>query len=135
MNFPKQIRTFNKHVLNPVLGRIARSARGPFAIVYHVGRRSGKPYQTTIIVMPVSGGFVIALTYGADVDWYRNVRAAGGCRILWHRREYTISELEPLDVQTALPLFPQPERAILRAVGIRDFVRMNYQTAEQPAPT
>ncbi len=50
MKLPKQIRTFNKHILNPVLGRVARSAYGPFAIIRHVGRRSGKTYATPVIV-------------------------------------------------------------------------------------
>jgi deazaflavin-dependent oxidoreductase (nitroreductase family) len=124
MALPKQIRTFNKHVLNPVLGRIARSSHGAFAIIRHVGRRSGKTYETTIMVFPAAGGFVLALTYGKDVDWYRNVTAAGCCVILWHQREYAIDRIEPVDANTALPLFPQPERTILRMVGVRDFVRM-----------
>lgn len=96
MKLPKQIRTFNKHVLNPVLGRVARSAHGPFAIVKHVGRKSGKPYETTIIVFPAADGFVIALTYGPEVDWYRNMLAAGRCTILWHQREYPIDAITPI---------------------------------------
>jgi hypothetical protein len=31
-------------------------------------------------------GFVIALTYGPDRDWVRNVLAAGGCTIEWRGR-------------------------------------------------
>ena len=77
-----------------------------------------------MIVFRVAGGFVLALTYGPDVDWYRNVTAAGRCVVLWHRREYAIDRIEPLALEAARPLFQQPFRAILTLIGIRDFVRM-----------
>ena len=128
MKFPRQIRSFNKHILNPLLGRIARSAHGPFAIVRHVGRRSGKTYETPVIVFPVTGGFVLALTYGKEVDWYRNVIAAGRCVVLWHRREYPIDQIEPIALADALPLFHQPERTILRLVRTQDFITMRVQS-------
>jgi deazaflavin-dependent oxidoreductase (nitroreductase family) len=99
-------------------------------MVYHVGRRSGKPYETTIIAIPAVDSFVVALTYGPDVDWFRNVTAAGRCGILWHRHEYSIEKIEPMAAKTALPYFPVFERTILRWVGIQHFVRMGYQMAK-----
>ena len=54
----------NKYVTNRVLRRFASCSHGPFAIIAHVGRRSGKPYETLIWVWPTREGFVIALTYG-----------------------------------------------------------------------
>lgn len=124
MNFPKQIRGFNKHVTNRILGRVARSAHGPFAIVRHVGRRSGKIYENPVIVFPAAGGFVLALTYGTAVDWYRNVTAAGRCVIIWHRREYVIDRIEPITLQVAQPLLRQPYATILGLVRTEHFVRM-----------
>lgn len=121
-----RVRLLNKHFLNRVLHSFAGASRGPFALVYHVGRRSGKSYETPIIVEPSAGGFVIALTYGPEVDWYRNVVAAGQCRILWHKKEYAISRIEPLDKKIALPAFPQPFRVILKILGPQHFVKMRY---------
>ncbi len=126
MKLPKQIRTFNKHILNPLLGRIARSAHGPFAIVRHTGRKSGKTYETTIIVFPTADGFVIALTYGPDVDWYRNVVAAGRCTVLWHQREYPIDAITPISLEQAAPLLRQPERTILKLVQTTHFARLHF---------
>src|SRR3954452_3417920 len=54
-----------------------RSGHAPFALVRHVGRRSGRAYATPLVVARVAGGFVVELTYGPDVDWYRNITAAG----------------------------------------------------------
>src|SRR5262245_66666815 len=85
-----RVRVLNKYVTNRVLRGLAHLHRGPFALVRHVGRRSGKPYETVIMVWPTGAGFVIALTYGPNVDWYRNLVAAGGGTVYWHGRAYKI---------------------------------------------
>jgi len=120
------IRTFNKHILNPILSRIARSSHGPFAIIRHVGRKSGRTYETPVIVFPFNGGFVLALTYGKEVDWYRNVMAAGRCVVIWHKREVAIEKIEPITLAEARPLLHQPERTILRLIKTQHFIRMTY---------
>ncbi len=124
VKFPNRIRIFNKRYLNQLTGKIARSSRGPFCIIGHVGRRSGKTYETPIIAIPTTDGFVVALTYGPEVDWYRNISAAGRCKILWHRREYAIGKIEPMEIQAALPHFPWLESMILRLLGTQHFIRM-----------
>lgn len=121
-----RMRSFNKHILNRVTRRFAQFHRGPFALVRHVGRRSGKPYETPIMVQRVGDSFLIALTYGPDVDWYRNVQAAGHCTLRWHGRTYALEKPEPMAVDAALPAFPVFERMILRLRGTRHFVRMPY---------
>ncbi|SRR5258708_1247378 len=120
-----RIRSFNKRITNPLLRRFANSSRGPFAVIHHVGRRSGKPYETTIMVWPVEEGFVIALTYGESVDWYRNILAAERCTLLWHRKVYVVGKPEPIDVKTALPAFPLAFRLILRR-RVRHFVLVKF---------
>jgi deazaflavin-dependent oxidoreductase (nitroreductase family) len=132
---PNRIRYFNKHITNRILRRFASSSRGPFAVIYHVGRRSGKPYETTIMVWPRGDGFVIALTYGPEVDWYRNVLAAGHCTLLWHGRVYALEKPESLAAQTALLAFPQFLRPILRRSGTQDFVSVRYQGVERASET
>src|SRR6476620_10181994 len=91
-----RIRAFNKHYFNRLARRFAGVSRTPFALIRHVGRRSGKPYETPIIVMRQGNGFVIALTYGPEVDWYRNVQAAGGATLLWHHQEFALKQPETL---------------------------------------
>jgi deazaflavin-dependent oxidoreductase (nitroreductase family) len=116
-----------KHTLNPLTRRIARSAHGPFTLVRHVGRRSGKQYETPIIVSPVEDGFVIELTYGPDVDWHKNVLAAGGCTLIWHGKEYVIDKIEPLDTEIGRAAFPLPQRFILRLLRRTHFEKMKFQ--------
>jgi deazaflavin-dependent oxidoreductase (nitroreductase family) len=131
MQRKRQIRnrflTFLKNYFNPLTLRLARRSLGPFAIIRHVGRRSGKPYETPIFVQPADHGFVIELTYGQDVDWFKNVQAAGGCIIFWHGKDYVIDKIEPLDTETGRAAFPLPERLILRVLRMRHFVKMRAQ--------
>jgi deazaflavin-dependent oxidoreductase (nitroreductase family) len=123
----KRIRSFNKYITNPLLRRFANASRGPFAVIRHVGRRSGKPYETTIMVWQMGDEFVIALTYGPDVDWYRNLVAAGKGTLLWHGKRYAIAKPEPIDVTTALSAFPPTFRPLLRLLGVQHFLRVKYQ--------
>ncbi len=81
---PERIRQFNKRRLNPLVVKIAGGRHSPVALVKHRGRTSGKEYRTPVLLKQVRGGFVLALTYGNKVDWYRNVVAAGGGTIRWH---------------------------------------------------
>lgn len=124
MTLKDRIRSFNKHGLNKVTRYFARLPRGPFAVIRHTGRRSGKVYETPIMVERKGGSFVIALTYGPKVDWYRNVVAAGRAGLLWHGKEYALGKPEPLAPQTGLQAFSAWQRPILRRLGTRDFVRM-----------
>lgn len=121
--FFNRIRYFNKHVTNRVLRRFANSSRGPFAVISHVGRKSGKSYETTIMVWPLGNSFVIALTYGESVDWYRNILAAGHCTVRWHSKVYTLGKPEPIDVKTALQAFPPFFKFILRG-RVQHFVQL-----------
>ena len=112
-----RIRSFNKHILNKVTRAFASFSRGPFAVIRHVGRRSGKPYETTIMVEPTVDGVVIALTYGPEVDWYRNILAAGHGTLLWQGSIYLIEKPESIDIKTALPAFPRTLRFILKMLA------------------
>ena len=48
-----------------------------FLLVNHVGRKSGKRYQTVVEVArrdPEAGAYVVAAAYGRRSDWYLNLR-------------------------------------------------------------
>jgi deazaflavin-dependent oxidoreductase (nitroreductase family) len=131
LNFKRQLRNglffVLNHSLNPVTRRLARTSVGPFSLVRHVGRRSGKVYETPIMVSPVEDGFVIELTYGYDVDWHKNVVAAGSCTLVHHGREYAINEIEPMEAEAGRATFPQPARLILRILGKNDYEKFKVQ--------
>lgn len=49
------------HTVNRVTTRVAQSSHGPFSLVRHVGRRSGRTYETPVILAKVPDGFVAEL--------------------------------------------------------------------------
>jgi deazaflavin-dependent oxidoreductase (nitroreductase family) len=110
-----------KHTLNRVTTRLARSGHGPFSLVRHVGRRSGRQYETPLILAEVPGGFVTELTYGADVDWFKNVVAAGGCVVVHHGREYVVRRVLPCTAEQGLAAYAGPRRVVLRALQRHEF--------------
>lgn len=124
----KGIRTFVKHVVNPILRNAAHSSRGPFALLRHVGRKSGKTYEIPIMVWRVEDGFVIALTYGPQVDWLRNLQAAKQGSLRWHKREYVFQTPVFIDEKTGLRALPLIIRGFLGRVGVHEFVKL----ADQP---
>lgn len=116
-----------KHTLNPLTRRMAYTAHGPFVIVRHVGRRSGKMYETPIIARRAADGFVIELTYGPHVDWYKNVLAAGGCTVVWHGQPYVMNKIVPMETERGRAAFSAPQQAILRLLGRTHFVKLVEQ--------
>jgi deazaflavin-dependent oxidoreductase (nitroreductase family) len=126
--------TLLKHTLNPLTRRLARSSVGPFSIVRHVGRRSGRQYETPLIVAPREDGFVIELTYGPEVDWHKNIVAAGGGTLVWRGKEYTFNTIEALDTATGLAAFPPSQRLILRLTGRKHFEQLRFRQDDKLQP-
>jgi deazaflavin-dependent oxidoreductase (nitroreductase family) len=130
MMFSNRMRYVAKHVINRLTIRNAGSAKSPFALLRHVGRRSGKAFETPIMVAPLGEDFVLALTYGPKVDWYRNLQATGKGTLIWHGKAYTIEKLEPLDRSIGLPAHHLHEQVILRILNVQHFVRVKVSAPE-----
>ena len=123
MPIPSGVAHFNKHVTNHVTRHIASWAPG-FAIVTHVGRRSGRIYRTPVNVFRDGDRYLFALTYGKDSDWVRNVVAAGGCEIETRRRTVKLDRPE-LFTDPTQHLIPPPARWILAALNVVDFLALH----------
>lgn len=122
------IRVFNKYVTNKVLIHIAGRKFGHFAILRHTGRKSGTLYRIPIIAEPLEDGFVVALTYGKQVDWYKNVRAKGSCSIYWKKKDYDLTNPEFRDKKIALAAFPAIFRSLLKIAGTEYFLKLEVQS-------
>ena len=69
-------------MLNPPVARLAGRRRFRMAAqIHHVGRRSGKPYVTSVGARVHKGTVLIPLTFGNRSDWARNVYRAGECSV------------------------------------------------------
>ncbi len=120
-------RRFNKQVTNKVMIYIAGKKFGHFVILSHTGRKSGKLYKIPMIAEPAANGFVIALTYGREVDWVKNVLARGSCSMRWKDHEYSLVHPVFIDKELGLSAFPALFRTGLIIMGIQFFLRLEIQ--------
>ncbi len=100
---------FNQRTLNPAMLKFAGHASSPYAVVHHVGRRSGRTYSTPVRARQTPEGFLIPLPYGSNVDWCRNILTAGRCTLSWHGNDYAVGEPEVVDAAAALSSVPLPK--------------------------
>ena len=42
-----------KNTLNRMTSRMARTGHGPFSLIRHVGRKSGRTYETPVVLVQV----------------------------------------------------------------------------------
>ncbi|MFC8921423.1 nitroreductase family deazaflavin-dependent oxidoreductase [Cellulosimicrobium sp. NPDC057127] len=124
MPLPRWVARSNKHVLNPLMLRVATGV-GPMAVVRHVGRRSGLDRRTPVFAFAYRDGgrvrVVLALTYGPDVDWVRNVDAAGSFVLERRGEEYVVDDVRRVTGEDGARLVPAPVRVALRLLGVDEF--------------
>jgi deazaflavin-dependent oxidoreductase (nitroreductase family) len=120
MPLPRRLAKFNRIATNRVLGPLARFLPG-FAVVSHVGRRSGRSYRTPVNLFRRRDDYVIALTYGADSQWVRNVLAAGAVDIETRGRHVHL--VDPTVVREPdRSLVPKPVRVALSLAKVDEFM-------------
>jgi hypothetical protein len=86
-----------------------------------------------VILARAPEGFIAELTYGDDVNWYRNVVAAGGCVVVHHRLEHRVTQIEPCAAERGRAAYRAPFRVILKALGRNEF-RLLRTDQPQPPP-
>jgi deazaflavin-dependent oxidoreductase (nitroreductase family) len=116
------MRPFTTRVVNPVTRRIGGWLPW-FGILTYPGRKSGKVYRTPMNVFRRGDGYVFALTYGSDVDWVKNVVAAGECGLRTLGRDTRLVEPK-LFVDPKQRQMPLPIRFFLRFNRVTEFMRM-----------
>ena len=119
--------------LNPLILRLAGGRRFGLAQLRHVGRRSGRTYVTAVSPRRSGDVVLIALTFGNQSDWAKNVAAAGACSLRMDGVEYNASAPAFLSRSEAAPLvrsaFSPLERFSLRLLGIKQFLRLDVVPA------
>ena len=110
------LRAFVTHRFNPLVMRLglAGGRRSAWAIIEHVGRTSGTVYRTPVFARRQDDEVFIPLPYGDDVDWVKNVRAAGHTRLQWHETLYELDEPAVLDASENPMLAPRVTAALDR---------------------
>ena len=126
------VKRFNKFVENPIRVRFGGRS-GPSAVVHHVGRRSGKPYATPVIAHQSQQDVIIPLPYGTDVDWLRNLLAAGQAVVDLEGRSLQVDGPVIVDIDDVVDLLPASMVFAVRVNGAREALRLRV-SEPTPAP-
>jgi deazaflavin-dependent oxidoreductase (nitroreductase family) len=116
-------------MLNPVIVKLAGRRHFHLAAqIRHTGRRSGRTYTTPVSARRSGDMVVIALTFGNQSDWSRNVRSAGGGTVRIDGEDYDVTQPEVMSRQEAKPLvqaaFSPLDRAGFRMLGIKQVMTL-----------
>jgi deazaflavin-dependent oxidoreductase (nitroreductase family) len=116
------IRRFTIRFVNPVTRLVAGWLPG-FGILRYRGRTTGKAYRTPMNVFRSGDHMVFALTYGRDVQWVKNVFAAGELEVRTRGRDLRLVEPELFHDphQREMPILIRP---FLAAMNVTEFLRM-----------
>jgi deazaflavin-dependent oxidoreductase (nitroreductase family) len=123
MPIPGAMRHVNKVALNKVTRPLFGWLPG-MGVVVHRGRKSGREYRTPVNVFPRPGGrYVVALTYGPDTDWVKNVLAAGGCELLTRGTHHELTAPLVFHDESRHEI-RMIERAVLGRLHVYDFLEL-----------
>ena len=125
MSNPDRLRKFNKKVTNRVFSAIAGKKNSPYALLSHRGRTSAKLYSTPVITVRKGNRFFFTLPYGLNVDWFRNILAAGGGEMRWQGEDYLLSNPQELNAAEGLAMFNPLIRILLMLNRVKDFAVMD----------
>ena len=128
------MRTKSPPVLNTVrrLGRATKglvlssagTAGNSVSVVHHVGRTTGQAYETPIGAVPTDDGFVIALPYGPNTDWLKNVLASGKATIVHDGASHAVDRPEVVAIADVTQMFSPNDQRAHRWFGVEDCLRV-----------
>ena len=125
MKLSRRVARFNRLVNNPVQGTYAWLLP-PWAVVLHRGRRSGRPYRTPLLAFRRDDTLIIALLYGEESDWLRNLQASGGQIVRAGRTFPVVGPPRVVDTQAAgeLSRLSAPARRYCQAADKQVLLRL-----------
>ena len=128
MKFSRGAARFNKRVTNRIQGLYAWLVP-PWAVVLHRGRRSGRHYRTPLFAFRRGQMLVIALLYGEESEWLRNLRKGGG-HVVRGGRTFVVGPPEVVETREAgsvLARLSPPARAYCRVAEKLAFLEIQAQ--------
>jgi len=124
------VRRFNRRVSNPRQMATAGSPGAYASVIRHVGRTSGREYETPIGTVATEDGFVVALPYGTNADWLKNLLASESATIVADGNTYRVDQPTLVTMAEAIDDFPPNERRMLKVFRINECLRVRHSTLQ-----
>jgi deazaflavin-dependent oxidoreductase (nitroreductase family) len=112
------IRRMNRSVTNPRVMRTAGTAATQTSVIAHVGRKSGRTYETPIDIIETPTGMLVALPYGTRADWVRNVLDAGSATVLTQGVRVEVNSPTVVAISDVAGSIPRGTMRMLRLFGV-----------------
>jgi deazaflavin-dependent oxidoreductase (nitroreductase family) len=128
----RAVRRFNRAFVNPHAMKKAGTPGVRASIVRHVGRTSGRTYETPVEAFATDDGFLVALPYGPDTDWLKNVLASGSATIVDDGSTYLVDQPQLVPTAVAAPDLPANEQRTLRLFAVEQCLRVRRAEPEDP---
>lgn len=91
MRVPRAVARFNRRVTNPLALKYGRWS--PLnGTLEHVGRKSGKRYETPLNIFDTADGYVVPIGYGLQSHWVQNVLAGGPAAVHKHGKTVPVAD-------------------------------------------
>lgn len=119
------VRKLNRVLTNRGALRAAGTGSSGTAVVVHIGRRSGRTFRTPVHLDRVGDSFVIALAYGANADWVRNVLANGGAVVQLGGRSYLTTNPAVLPSDQVIAQLPPRQQRAITMFGVPKCLRLD----------
>lgn len=114
------VRRMNRSLTNPRVMRTAGNAGTQTSVIEHIGRRSGKTYETPVDIIETTTRLLIALPYGARTDWLRNVLAAGSATVVSGGERISVERPAVVATADVEELIPVRTLRTLRLFGVSE---------------
>src|SRR5215467_2637610 len=101
------------------------------SVIRHVGRRSGRAYETPVTTARHDDSFLIALPYGERTDWLKNVLSKGSAVIVADGRAYEVDRPEVIPMAEATAYFRPREQRMHRQFHVDDALQVRQLEANR----
>jgi len=127
------VRRVNRSVSNPRAMKTAGTPGAYASVIRHVGRTTGQEYETPVGAIATDDGFVIALPYGTQADWLKNVIASGSATIVDEGETYQVDQPEVVLTSEAVQHFPPKEQRAHRLFAVDQTLKVRrVDTGDTP---
>jgi deazaflavin-dependent oxidoreductase (nitroreductase family) len=105
--------------------RSAGSEESNTSVVRHVGRSSGRSYETPVVAVEHDHTLLIALPYGERTDWAKNVLASGLASVVTHGQAYEVDQPHIIPMVDAPSYFGTKEQKLHRRFAVDTCLRVH----------
>jgi deazaflavin-dependent oxidoreductase (nitroreductase family) len=120
------LRLFTR-AMRPLALRSAGQEGSSTAVVRHLGRRSGRTYETPVIVARHDDSFLIALPYGQRTDWLKNVLDKGSATIVTNGQTHEVDRPEVIPMTEATAYFRPREQRMHRQFHVDSALQVHQR--------